>query len=95
MERRGSWSAGYVVVLPGAVTFIVDCFHPYWGVTEPTSASLSFYRLFIPEGIGSTQRVGGFLILFGGVTTPGSRSPESAALDGRALPWQPQRSSGR
>ena len=31
MERRGSGSAGYVIVLVGVVTFIVGCFLPYWG----------------------------------------------------------------
>jgi hypothetical protein len=70
MERRGSGSdAGYVIVLVGVIVFIVGCFLPYWGVTEPTSASLSLYWLYIPEGIGARQSVGGLLILFGGVTT--------------------------
>jgi hypothetical protein len=69
LERRESGSAGYAIALLGAVTFIVGCLLPYWGATEPTSASPSFFRLVIPEGIGATQRVGGFLIMFGGVAT--------------------------
>ena len=69
MERRGSRSAGYAIVLVGVIAFIVGCFLPYWGVTEPLSASLSLYRLYNTDDIGATQSVGGLLILFGGVTT--------------------------
>ena len=60
MERRGSWSAGYVVVLPGAVTFIVDCFLPYReSPSRPRRPSL-LPAVHTSEGIGSTQSVGGF-----------------------------------
>lgn len=68
MERRGSRSAGYVIVLLGAATFLVGCFLPYWGVSL-TSASLSLYRLIVPQGLGAAGTVGGFLFLFGGVAT--------------------------
>lgn len=55
MERRGSGSAGYVIVLLGVVTFVVGSFLPYWGDIEPTSASLSFYRLVIPEHLAQHE----------------------------------------
>lgn len=69
MERRGSGSAGYVIVLLGVVIFVVGSFLPYWGDIEPTSASLSFYRLVIPERLGAARSLGGFLLLFGGAAT--------------------------
>jgi hypothetical protein len=78
MERRGSSSAGYVVVLVGAVTFVVGSFLPYWGSTMGGAAgSLSFFRLVVLppfqradfDLVDLIANVGGFLYLFGGVAT--------------------------
>jgi hypothetical protein len=88
-----------VIVLLGAVTFIVGCFLPYWEITEPTSASLSFYRLIMPgtpRVTAGSGVVGGFLYLFGGTATlawiavagvRGSRWTRPAALATATVVW--------
>jgi hypothetical protein len=73
MERRGSRSVGYGIVLLGAVAFVVGCFLPYWEVTG-LKVSLSFFRIVVipPYDRGDLAAgVGGFLYLFGGVATLG------------------------
>jgi hypothetical protein len=69
MERRGSGSAGYVIVLLGIIAFVVGCFLPYWDLPSgmrPLNYNTSYFRLVIVEGAGAAANVGGFLLLFAG-----------------------------
>ena len=55
MERRGSGSAGYVIVLLGVIAFVVGCFFPFWELQSgmrPLNYNVSYYGLVIPEGAG-------------------------------------------
>jgi len=69
MERRlRAGSTGYVVVLLGAVAFVVGLFLPYYDYeVSPFSASLYRTMMIYPEG--AVASVGAFLFLFAGVTT--------------------------
>jgi hypothetical protein len=69
MERRGSRSAGYVIVVLGVMAFVVGCFLPYWDLPSgmrPLNYNTSYFRLIFGVGAGVAANVGGFLLLFGG-----------------------------
>jgi hypothetical protein len=71
MERRGSGSVGYLIVLVGVITFVVGSFLPYWGPGGP-AGTISLFRLFVMPTFDDADlsgSVGGFLYLFGGVAT--------------------------
>jgi hypothetical protein len=68
MDRR--WEAkGHVVVLLGALAFVVGCFLPYYDYRPSGIGSVSLYRLYM-FGLGDPGiSVGGVLVLFAGVAT--------------------------
>jgi hypothetical protein len=69
MERRGSGSVGYVIVLLGVIAFVVGCFLPFWNIPSgmlPHTYNPSYFRLVVVEGAEVATSVGGFLLLFGG-----------------------------
>ena len=69
-ERPSEGSrSGYVVVLIGAVGFVVSCFLPYTDFDLPGMVTPSFYRLIVRTGGTATlERIGGSLYLFAGAT---------------------------
>lgn len=67
MERRAG-STGYVVVVLGAVAFVVGLFLPYYEY-EVSPGSLSLYRLTMFERGELVTSVSGGLYLFGGIAT--------------------------
>jgi hypothetical protein len=71
-QRRGSNLGGYLVVLVGAVGFVVRCFLPYLGGESllPMGGSVSLYRL-TSFGNDGLERLGGLLYLFAGAATVG------------------------
>jgi hypothetical protein len=58
-----------VVVLIGAVGFVVSCFLPYTNFALPPADSWSLYRVAVLGPGNTAQHVGGFLYLFAGVAT--------------------------
>ena len=58
-----------MVVLIGAVGFVVSCFLPYSEIAFPPTDSWSLYRIAVLGPATTAQRVGGFLYLFAGVAT--------------------------
>ena len=69
MERRGARSTGYLVVLVGALAFVVGCFLPYFDYRQSAVGSVSLYRLYTNSIGGQKTIVGGALVLFAGVAT--------------------------
>ena len=68
MDRRGE-AKGYVVVLLGALAFVVGCFLPYYDYPPSGIESVSLYRLYT-FGLGAPGiSVGGVLVLFAGLAT--------------------------
>lgn len=69
MERRGrAGSTGYVVLLIGAVAFVVGCFLPYYDY-DVSPFSVSLYRAMMFNPGGAEASAGAFLLLFAGVAT--------------------------
>ena len=69
MERRGSRPVGYVIVLVGAVAFVVGCFLPFWDVPSGMRSlnnGPSYFRFVVVEGAEVATSVGGCMLLFGG-----------------------------
>jgi hypothetical protein len=60
---------GYVVALIGAVGFVISCFIPFlaMGGLSPAATPVTLYGLFTRFPGHTAYRVGGLLILFGGV----------------------------
>ena len=70
MGGRRAGSTGYVVVLVGAVAFVVSVFLPYYGYSAPTPGgqrSLSLVRLYMVREGGLVTGAGWLLHLFAGV----------------------------
>ena len=66
---RWPWRAGYLVVLVGAVGFVVSCFVPFYGGGLLSSNTVSLWHQGTPGGDSLASVLAQFLFLFGGVAT--------------------------
>jgi hypothetical protein len=89
-ERRSERSrpTGYLVVLIGAMGFVVSCFLPYldYQVLPSQPGPPSLYRLIMLTSRTLAERAGGFAYLFAGVATLASVA--IAGIRG-TRPWTP------
>jgi hypothetical protein len=70
-EPRPHSKLGYLVVLLGALVFMVSCFLPYSAASfrslAPVTPELSWFQLTVTNPPTALEHVGGFLHTFGGV----------------------------